>query len=110
LQHYFVSVPKTFVNTFVAQTEPRKDLLRKFYYEKTTQYCVIFAHEKATQNFNGTNKQRKILFPLHPSIRQLSAFECWNEVTLLLLLQKNLQITEHVVISFQEPRVRFVVH
>jgi len=62
LQHYFVSVPKTFVNTFVAQTEPRKDLLHKFYYEKTTQHCVIFAHEKATQNFNGTNKNAKFYF------------------------------------------------
>ena len=44
--------------------------------------------QKATQILVCTRKQRKLLFARRFSIRQLSAFGCWN-VTLMLLFMQN---------------------
>ena len=81
VQHYFVSIRKTFIDIFVALTELRKKLLHTLCHEKTKN---LFSHEKATQKFLCTKKQRKILFARGLSIQQLPALGCWN-VTLLLL-------------------------
>ena len=79
VQHYFVSMRKTFIDIFIALTELRK----KNYYT----HCTT---KKATQNFLCTKKKRKILLACGLSIRQLPAFRCWNATLLLLwlLLQK----------------------
>jgi len=55
--------------------------------------------KKPHKIFFAQKKQRKILFARELSIRQLSALGCWNVTLLLLLLQKNVNITEHVVIT-----------
>jgi len=60
-----------------------KKLLHTLHHEKTRK--ILFSHEKATQNFVCTKKQRKMLYARRLSIRQLSALGCWK-VTLLLLL------------------------
>jgi len=61
--------------------------MKKNYYTHCTmkKHNIFLSHEKATQNFLCTKKQRKILLAHRLSIRKLSAVGCWN-VTLLLLL------------------------
>ena len=89
VQHYFVSIRKTFIDIFVALTELRK----KNYYT----HCTIKKHakfyfrmKKPHKIFFTQKKQRKILLAHGLSIRQLPALGCWNVTLLLLwlLLQK----------------------
>jgi len=59
VQHYFVSIRKTFIDIFVALTElQKKKLLHTFCHRRTRN--ILFLHEKARQNFLCTKKQRKI--------------------------------------------------
>ena len=87
VQHYFVSIRKTFIDIFVALTELRK--------KNYSTHCTTKKHAKfyfciiKPQNFVCIKKQRKILLARGLSIRQLPARGCWNVTLLLLfLLQK----------------------
>ena len=89
VQHYFVSIRKTFINIFLALTELRK----KNYYThcSTKKYEKIHVRMKKPHKiFFAQKKQRKILLACGLSIRQLPALGCWNATLLLLwlLLQK----------------------
>ena len=64
VQHYFVSICKTFIDIFVALTELRKKIITHIVPQKT----------------------RKILLARGLSIRQLTALGCLNVILLLLLL------------------------
>jgi len=83
LQHYFVSIRKTFIDIFVALTELRK---KNYYTHCTTKKHAkfYFRMKKPHKIFFAQKKQRKILLACGLSIRQLPALVCWN-VTLLLL-------------------------
>jgi len=83
VQHYFVSIRKTFIDILFALTELKKKIITHNVPQKTRK--ILFSHEKATQNFLCTKKNAKFLFARGLSIRQLPALGCWN-VTLLLLL------------------------
>ena len=88
VQHYFVSIRKTFIDIFVSLTELRKKIITRIVPQKTRK--ILFLQGKATQNFLCTKKQRKILLACGLSIRQLPTLGCWNVTLLLLwlLLQK----------------------
>ena len=87
VQHYFVSLRKTFTDIFVALTE----LPKKNYYThcttKNTQ--ILFSREKATQNFLCTKKTTQnftCMWPEHSTIA--SSWMLNVTLLLLLLLQK----------------------
>ena len=82
VQHFCFDT-SNFHRCFHSTNWTTKKLLHTLYNEKTCK--ILFSHEKNTQNFVCTKKQRKILLAHGLSIWQLSTLECWN-VTLLLLL------------------------
>ena len=73
-------------------------------------HAKFYFRMKKMQNFFCTKQQRKIFFGSCLSIRQLSALGCWKVTLLLLLWQKYVTITEHVVITLYQPHVKMVVH
>jgi len=84
VQHYFVSIRKTFIDIFVAPTELQKKIIAHIVPRKNTQ-IFIFARKSHTK-FSLHKKKRKILLARGLSIRQLPALGCWNVTFLLLLL------------------------
>ena len=62
------------MDVFVPLPELRRKIITHVVQRKNTQ--IFFSHEKATQNFLCTKKQRKILLARGLSIRQLSALGC----------------------------------
>ena len=94
VQHYFVSIRKTFIDIFVALTElqKKKKLLHTLYHKK-----ILFSHEKPHKIFFAPKKQRKILLACGLSIRQLPALGYWNVTLLLLwlLLQEKCEYHRH---------------
>jgi len=90
VQHYFVSIRKTFIDICVALTElQKKKIITHIAPQKNTQ-SFIFAWKSHTKFSLHKKKQRKILLARGLSIRQLPALGCWNVTLLLfmLLLQK----------------------
>ena len=108
VQHYFVSIRKTFIDIYVALTElQKKKFLHTLYHTKNTQN-FIFAWKSHTK-FSLHNKNKaKFLFARGLSIRQLPALGCWNVTLLqLLLLQKKLNIAEYVVLPSSDRMSRW---
>jgi len=79
VQHYFVSIRKTFIDIFVALTELRK---KNYYTHCTTKKTreILFSHEKATQFSLHKKNNAKFGLSIRQcglSIRQLPAFGNW---------------------------------
>jgi len=77
VQHYFVSIRKTFIDICVALTElQKKKIITHIAPQKNTQ-SFIFAWKSHTKFSLHKKKQRKILLARGLSIRQLPALGCW---------------------------------
>ena len=98
VQHYFVSIRKTFIDIFVALTEQQKKLLHTFYHKKTQK--ILFSHEKPHKIFFAQNNNSK--FYLHVawvfSNCQLLDAEM-ERFCCCCCCRKNVNITEHAVIT-----------
>ena len=90
VQHYFVSIRKTFTDVFVALTELRKKITTHFVPQKTRK--KLFSHEKATQNLLSLHKKTTQNFtctwPEHSTIVSSWMLKCNASAVVVVVAEK----------------------
>ena len=97
VQHYFVSIRKTFINIFVALPELQKNIVAHIAPPKNTQNFIFawkshtkfYLHKQTTHSFTCT-------WPEHSTIVSYLTLKCSASA---VVVEKNVNITEHVVIT-----------
>jgi len=89
VQHYFVSICKTFIDIFVALTELRKKIITHIVPQKTRK--ILFSHEKVTQNFLCTKKTTQnftCTWPEHSTIDSSWMLKCNTSAVVVVVAEK----------------------
>jgi len=98
VQHYFVSIRKTFIDIFVALTELRKKNSythcttkkhEKIYVRMKNPHKIFFAQKKTTQNFS-------CMWPEHSTIASSWMLKC-NASAVVVVVPKKMWISQNML-------------
>jgi len=98
VQHYFISIRKTFIDIFVALTELRN---KNYYTHCTTNKTrkILFSHEKVTQNFLCTKKTTQnftCMWPEHSTIASSWMLKC-NASAVVVVVAEKMWISQNML-------------